>query len=203
MASGPAGAAELSASTAQRPSRPWLHIRAMLAADCGRPFAQPCASSEVIDGPSPPGSSVHEARASASRQVEPAVVSKPLREFAKLLAFLQRVPAMKQPIGSGRFEDGTWWVKFGLDIHHPLAWQVVQELGCILNYLSLEERLPTVFMPVSPAPDLNGGPENFLSWVIESTDPSFRPNHAARWLTGRLPDPVDDPSQWQSRDDDE
>jgi hypothetical protein len=119
------------------------------------------------------------------------------REFAALLAFLARIPAIgaKQSIGSGRFENGNWWVKFTIDIDHPLAWSTVQELGSVLNYLSLNERLPTVFMPVSPPPYMNGGPE-FLSWVIESRDADFSPDAAAEWLSGRLPKPVDDPTQW-------
>ena len=67
----------------------------------------------------------------------------------------------------------------------------------MLNYLSVEERLPTVFMPVSPAPYLNGGPAEFLSWVIESKDPSFEPGTAAEWLESRMPHPVDDLAQWE------
>lgn len=65
-----------------------------------------------------------------------------------------------------------------------------------LNYLSVDERLPSVFMPVSPPPDINGGVE-FLSWVIESTDPSFTPALCAEWLEGRLPRPIDDLEQWE------
>ncbi len=41
-------------------------------------------------------------------------------------------------------------VKFSIDIDHPLAWHAIQELGNVLNYLSVTERLPNVFMPVSP-----------------------------------------------------
>ena len=92
-------------------------------------------------------------------------------------------------------------IKFSIDVAHPLAWHVVQEFGCVLNYLSVTERLPTVFMPVSPAPYLNGGPEEYLSWVIESKSPSFKPGTVADWLEGRLPRPVDDLSQWASADD--
>ena len=120
-------------------------------------------------------------------------------EFENLVAYLKRVPSMSRWIASGKFEDGNWWVKFALDIAHPLAWSVVQELGCVLNYLSTSERLPTVFMPVSPAPYLNGGPEDFLSWVIASKDPSFAPSTAAEWLEGHLPSPVEDLAQWESR----
>ena len=123
------------------------------------------------------------------------------REFDKLLAYLQRVPSLSGAVGSGTFDNGNWWVKFSLDIAHPLAWSVVQELGFVLNYLSVPERLPTVFMPVSPPPYLIGGPAEFLSWVIESNDPSFEPGIAADWLEGRLPRPVEDPAQWQSASD--
>jgi hypothetical protein len=82
--------------------------------------------------------------------------------------------------------------------NHSLAWNVVQELGHVLNYLSLDERLPTVFMPVSPPPYMNGGPEEFLSWVIECKDKAFMPGTCAKWLESRLPNPVDDETQWQS-----
>ena len=116
--------------------------------------------------------------------------------FQPLTSFLERVPGIQSPIGTGSSRDGHWWVKFGIDIAHPLAWQVVQELGHVLNYLSLEERLPTVFKPVSPPPYMNGGPDQFLSWVIECEDPDFRPEKAAEWLEERLPQPVTDQSEW-------
>lgn len=113
-----------------------------------------------------------------------------------LLAFLERLPAMDLPagrksIGAGPVDGGLWWVKFSLDTNHPLAWRVVQELGHVLNYLSL----PTVFKPVSPPPYLNGGVE-YLSWVIESRDPGFAPADCAEWLEGRLPRPVTDLDAW-------
>lgn len=123
---------------------------------------------------------------------------KDARDFDTLESFLLRVPAIKGTIGKGRSENGNWWVKFRIDLKHPLAWNVVQEFGCVLNYLSINERLPTVFMPVSPAPYLNGGPEDFLSWVIESTSPEFKPGTAKKWLEGRLPQPIDDVSMWNS-----
>jgi hypothetical protein len=77
-----------------------------------------------------------------------------------------------------------------------LPWRHVQELGFVLNYVSVEQQLPTVFMPVSPPPYLNGGVE-FLSWVVESKDPSFTPDQCAEWLEGRLPCPVDDAEKWK------
>lgn len=117
-------------------------------------------------------------------------------EFSKLEAFLRRVPGINGSIGKGRFDNGNWWVKFSIDIDHRLAWNVIQEFGNVLNYLSITERLPTVFKPVSPPSYLNGGPRDFLSWVIESTSPDFLPEWCAQWLEGRLPQPVEDQSQW-------
>src|SRR3954469_17441894 len=112
-------------------------------------------------------------------------------DFTGLEQFLRRVPAIEGTVGTGVFDNGLWWVKFAISIDHPLAWRVVQEFGHILNYVSLKERLPTVFMPVSPPPYLNGGPEEFLSWVIECRDTSFTPEVATEWLETRLPKPVD------------
>ena len=86
------------------------------------------------------------------------------RAFTTLENYLLRIPAVQGPIGKGTGDEGLWWVKFSIDIDDPLAWNVVQELGHILNYLSLNERLPTLFIPVSPPPYMNGGPRDFLSW---------------------------------------
>ena len=117
--------------------------------------------------------------------------------FEGLLAYMARIPGIEGSIGHGD-EDGIWWVKFGIDIANPLAWHVVQELGHVLNYVSIEERLPTVFYPASPPPYMNGGPEDFLSWVIETKDPEFSPDRAREWLEGRLPRPVEDLEQWNT-----
>lgn len=88
-------------------------------------------------------------------------------------------------------------MKFTIDIDHELAWPTVQEMGHVLNALSVHERLPTSFHPVSPPPYMNGGPDDFLSWVIECRDPEFRPGTCATWLKGRLPNPVSDLDQWE------
>ena len=122
-------------------------------------------------------------------------------QLEPLLAFLESLPAINLPagrksIGAAVVADGRWWVKFSLDTNHPLAWRVVQELGHVLNYLSKDERLPTVFKPVSPPPYLNGGVE-FLSWVIENQDVGFTAGQCAEWLRGRLPDPVTDLDSWK------
>lgn len=123
------------------------------------------------------------------------------RAFKKLIDFLTKVPAIEGSIGKGTSEDGTWWVKFSININHEFSWHTVQEFGHVLNYLSMDERLPTAFYPVSAPPYMNGGPEDYLSWVIESTDPKFRPGTCAEWLIGRLPNPVEDAEQWCSDDD--
>jgi hypothetical protein len=123
------------------------------------------------------------------------------RDFTSLRAFLGRVPAIEESIETGTGDDGLWWATITIDIDDPLAWNVVQELASVLNYVAADERLPTVFKPVSPPPYLNGGPRDFLSWVIESTDPAFKPDKCREWLESRLPNPVDDPSQWETDDD--
>lgn len=123
-------------------------------------------------------------------------------KFRTLLDYLSRIPPVQKNetpwggFGSGEDNNGlTWWVKFSLDIDHPLSWTAVQELGYVLNFLSLGERLPTIFKPVSPPPYLNGGPSEFLSWVIEGPI-EMPPGTVAKWLEGRLPQPVDDVGQW-------
>jgi hypothetical protein len=50
-----------------------------------------------------------------------------------LTAFLAHIPAIHGTISSGRFDSGNWWVTFQIDITHPLAWRVVQELGHVLE----------------------------------------------------------------------
>src|SRR3974390_2028112 len=111
-------------------------------------------------------------------------------QFKPLIDYLHTVPAVAATIGSGIFEDSRWRVKFSIDITHPLAWNVVQEFGHVLNDVSLDDRLPTVFVPVSPPPYMNEGPKDFLSWVIECKDKDFLPQDCAEWLEGRLPRPV-------------
>ena len=120
------------------------------------------------------------------------------RAFKTLIEFLEKVPSINKSISFGSENDGIWWIKFQLDINHKLAWNVVQELGCVVNYISINERLPTVFYPVSPAPYMNGGPEDFLSWVIETKDSGFKPGTLMKWLKERLPNPVNDMEQWET-----
>ena len=49
--------------------------------------------------------------------------------FAPLLEYLAQVPSITGAIGHGVTTTGEWWIKFTIDIAHPLAWSVVQELG--------------------------------------------------------------------------
>ena len=122
------------------------------------------------------------------------------RAFNSLIEYLEKVPAIQTPIGKGTDQDGFWWIKFGIDIDNQLAWQVVQEIAYVVNYLSVNERLPTIFYPISPPPYLNGGPDDFLSWIIETKNKDFKPGTLMKWLEGRLPRPVDDLSQWEIDD---
>lgn len=121
--------------------------------------------------------------------------------FTPLIKYLLSVPSIDQSIGTGEYDAGMWYVKFSIDINNKLAWNVVQELACVVNYLSVNERLPTVFYPVSPAPYLNGGPADYLSWIIETKDREFTPEILMKWLEGRLPQPVNDEESWINEDE--
>lgn len=121
-------------------------------------------------------------------------------EFGSLINFVSKIPGINDPIASGYYENGNWWLKFSINIKHPIAWNVVQELGHICNFLSLNEPLPTAFYPVSPPPYLNGGPEDYLYWILESTNTDFKQDTMFHWLEDRLPKPVSDLNAWISDD---
>ncbi|MEO8287309.1 MAG: hypothetical protein ABI670_12865 [Chloroflexota bacterium] len=122
--------------------------------------------------------------------------------LARLYALLESIPAV-DTVAVSEATDPYWWAKFTIDIESPIAWHVVQELGSLLNYLSLTERPPTVFKPVSPPPYMNGGPDEYLSWVIEATLPFADARYVAELLKGRLPDPIDDEDAWLETSDEE
>jgi hypothetical protein len=128
--------------------------------------------------------------------MKPGMIEKGL---PKLTDFLNKIPGISV-ISNSRPNEYQWWVKFGIDITSEFAWHVVQELGFVLNYISLTEVLPTIFKPVSPPPYLNGGPKAFLSWVIEASLPFVDPALIALELESRLPSPVDELEQWQALD---
>jgi hypothetical protein len=92
--------------------------------------------------------------------------------------------------------DRNWFLKLQIDISSPIAWNFVQEFGHILNYISLDERLPTKFYPVSAPPYLNGGPQDFLYWIIESTQSETNPKFILEYLVGRLPEDVSIEANW-------
>lgn len=126
--------------------------------------------------------------------------------FDALIDLLLRLPAIDandtqtRGIGRGNSANRDWWVKFGIRIDDPLAWRLVQEFAFVINSISIKETLPATFKPVSPPPYLNGGPRDYLSWVIECHR-DIEPKRLAEILAGYLPDPVDDRKQWQIEDD--
>jgi hypothetical protein len=111
--------------------------------------------------------------------------------------YLLRIPSIIDPISIVYTEAGNWSANFKIDIYHPLAWQVIQELGYVLNALSPDEPLPVTFLPVSPPPYSDGGPSDQLGWVIQSKTPDFTPSKCADILWSRLPRPVEDMEQWK------
>ncbi len=44
---------------------------------------------------------------------------------------------------------------------------------------------------------MNGEAKDFLAWVIECDHPEFSPDVVCDWLEARLPNPVEDESQWK------
>lgn len=123
--------------------------------------------------------------------------------FDRIYDFFSKIPSVQKEriIAHGTDEQHAWWFKFSIDLEHALAWQTVQELGHVLNYLSTNERLPTQFFPVSPPPYMNGEAKDFLAWVIQCNHPEFDPNTVCDWLEARLPNPVEDESQWKIQTD--
>lgn len=123
--------------------------------------------------------------------------------FDRLYEYFCKVPSVQKNMIDAYGTDGqhAWWFKFQINIEHPLAWQTVQELGHVLNYISRNERLPTQFLPVSPPPYMNGGAKEFLAWVIQCNHADFPPDAVCDWLEARLPNPVDDESAWSIKTD--
>jgi len=117
----------------------------------------------------------------------------------KIKGLLTRIPCVNS-VATSNFGESFWWLKFSIDIKSAIAWTVVQELGHILNYLSVNDKLPTIFYPASPPPYMNGGPEDFLSWVIEPTIPFADTNIIFDHLHGRLPEDYDKEESWRLGD---
>ena len=132
---------------------------------------------------------------------EAALVSE--MNFDRLSQFFSQIPSVQQSgiVAHGTDGQQAWWFKLNIDIEHPLAWQTVQELGHVLNYLSTNERLPTQFFPVSPPPYMNGEAKDFLAWVIQCNHAEFSPDVVCDWLEARLPNPVNDENQWKIKTD--
>ncbi len=118
----------------------------------------------------------------------------------KIAAFLARLPAV-QTVATSKKGEAFWWLKFGIDLRSKIAWSVVQELAHVVNYLSVSERLPTKFYPVSPPPYLNGGPEDFLSWIIEPTIPYVDTAVIHAYLQDRLPKEPEKEESWAAPED--
>lgn len=117
-------------------------------------------------------------------------------DLAPMRDLLERVPGVAY-LGGGGSVDRGWWASFDIDIEHPLAWQVVQQLSHVLNFVAREEDLPTILTPL--APTTIGGPKTSLSWAID-VGPDYPPAACAKQLEALLPAPVEDESEWLKRD---
>jgi hypothetical protein len=119
-------------------------------------------------------------------------------ELLELAVLVSNIPAVR--VLSRSEGQAVWWIKLVIDIHDPLAWRVVQELGHLLNFISFDQRLPTRFYPVSPPPYMNGGPAEFLAWIIAAAKPDVPPRTIQAVLEGRLPRPVTSTEAWELDD---
>lgn len=119
----------------------------------------------------------------------------------KLAALIASLPGVENPVAKSGPNQFCWWLKFSINKEHPLVWHVIQRLGHVLNYISLDERFDVVFAPVSPPPDMNGGPE-FLSWVIEARKRFVNPATIHKALRLHLPKNVRSTREWKIYDTD-
>lgn len=123
--------------------------------------------------------------------------------FARLIDFLSLIPGVEADDGPSRGMTtetgaGSWRVGFVIDVFHDLSWETVQEMAHALN----GQASGATFKPMSPAPDQNGGPDEFLSWVIEAGE-ALSPDTLADHLKATLPSPVEDERAWIGESDDE
>lgn len=120
------------------------------------------------------------------------------RAFTKLLDFLAKVPGIAID-SHGADDEGRWWVRLSIDHRGPIAWQLVQEFGFALNGTSpLSGDLATRFKPVSTSPWSSGSLDS-MSWLIECSDPAYRPGTCADRLDNLFPQPVGQIASWISR----
>jgi hypothetical protein len=124
--------------------------------------------------------------------LEPGFIPEHLEDLKQ---FVSQIPGV-DVMGTSDPDDSRWWVQLRIDRNSETAWHVIQNLAYVLNDLSVTERLPTTFKPTSPPPYLNGGPDEFLSWVIEADIPFLGPSVITAYLKQRLPDPVTDEKEW-------
>ena len=104
-------------------------------------------------------------------------------DFATLLAYLRRIPAIEPEFGTDSNQAGAWLVKFRIYFGHPGAWKAGMDLGYVVNWIAIADPLPPLFKPVSAPPDMNGNePRELLWWLIECWTPSFTPGDLAQSL---------------------
>jgi hypothetical protein len=120
-------------------------------------------------------------------------------DFSPLVAFLERVPAIRAPSplesgGAGGAAE-SWRFSFAVTPTYPFAWRVVQEFAYSLNSDRNDHRPHTAFWPVSPAAESCGGPGLALRWVIECSHEAT-PAELAQLLESKFPQPADDVRRW-------
>ncbi|MEM8706317.1 MAG: hypothetical protein AAGE98_07665 [Actinomycetota bacterium] len=113
------------------------------------------------------------------------------RAFTTLVDYVGRLPAVRGRVSTSADAISTtgWWVSFRLDVDDPLAWRSIQEVGHALNGV-VGDGVDVWFGPTSTGP-WQGGPRDFLDWVICSPDGATRPGTVAKRLADAIPEPFD------------
>jgi hypothetical protein len=109
--------------------------------------------------------------------------------------YIELLPGVEW-VSSKQEDNGFWWVKFHLDITHPTAWHIIQSLGYVFNSLSLNDPLPVVFFPNSSPPDMNGGPNDCLYWVLEPRNNNVKSEEILKALRTNLLFDVEKTDEW-------
>jgi hypothetical protein len=143
--------------------------------------------SELLDG-----------RVAPASNFPPGVLELGLQRLRDVLGRIPHVVILQTSLPT----EPLFWVKFKVDLSAPIAWNIVQELSFVLNDISTDDRLPTLFKPVSPPPYLNGGPEEYLAWMVESRIEFQDAGQIATMLENRLPKPIENADAWVTRPED-
>jgi hypothetical protein len=119
--------------------------------------------------------------------------------FNKLNTLLLSIPCVKSVDCYDEMED-LWSCHIRMDLTHEIVWHLIQGIAFVINDTSITGKLPATFYPTSPPPYLNGGPYNYLHWIIRSESPEFIPDYCCEWFINRFPNNPEFNESWLALD---